>query len=170
MKMDDVAMNAVYEMARDIYQGKVDLNICQSKALTLYGVNASSFKNWFVPMFGYMITGRTYRQSVPLALKELYIERIYQEYGMEGLKNALKSYEGTIQYFEQRGTNKPGDREIYEKYSRILHGGSKENSLVRSELKRNPAKDNLAVQVFNAAGQCVYSGFASAVSVRQRGV
>lgn len=123
--MDDVAMNAVYEMARDIYQGKSDVNVCQSKAWALYRVNASSFKNWFVPMFRYMISGKTYKQSVPLALKELYIKRIYQEYGMEGLKNALKSYKGTIQYFEQRGTNKPGDRKIYEKYFQILHGGRK---------------------------------------------
>ena len=99
--MDTTAMNAVYEMARDIYQGKADVNICQSKASSLYGVNASSFKNWFVSMFGYMISGKTYRQSVPLALKELYMERICQEYGTEGLKNALESYKGTILYFEQ---------------------------------------------------------------------
>lgn len=164
--MDDVAMNAVYEMARDIYQGKADVNVCQSKALKLYGVNASSFKNWFVPMFGYMISGKTFKQSVPLALKELYMERIYQEYGMEGLKNALKSYEGTLQYYDQRGENKPGDRKIYEKYFRILHGGSKGKTLSGRELKRTPAKDNLKVQVFNAEGKCVYSGFASAVSVR----
>ena len=166
MKMDNVAMNAVYEMARDIYHGKADVNVCQSKALTLYGVNASSFKNWFVPMFRYMISGRTYRQSVPLALKELYMERIYKEYGMAGLKKALESYKGTILYFEQRGINKPGDRKIYEKYSRILHGGSKGNTFVVKELAGKPKKDNLKVQVFNAEGKCVYSGFASSVSVR----
>ena len=166
--MDDVAMNAVYEMARDIYHGKADVNVCQSKASSLYGVNAGSFKNWFVPMFGYMISGRTYRQSVPLALKELYMERIYKEYGMAGLKKALESYKGTILYFEQRGTNKPGDRKIYEKYCRILYGGGKGKTAVK-ESECNSKKNNLKVQVFNASGECVYNGFASAVSVRQVG-
>ena len=104
-----------------------------------------------------------------MELKELYIERIYKEYGMEGLKNALESYKGTIQYYEQRGTNKPGDRKIYEKYSRILHGGSKGNTFVVKELECNSKKSNLKVQVFNASGECVYNGFASAVSVRQVG-
>ncbi|MCM1170376.1 MAG: hypothetical protein NC324_10625 [Bacteroides sp.] len=168
MKMDAVVMNAIYEMARDIYEGKADVNICQSKALALYGVNAGSFTNWFVPMFRYMITGKTYKASVPLALKELYIERIYQEYGDEGLRNALESYKGTIQYFEQRGTNQPGNRKIYEKYSRILHGESKGKSLFQGRLERKPVKENLEVRVFNAAGECVYKGFASSVSVRER--
>lgn len=166
MKMNTATMNAIYEMARDIYQGKADVNICQSKVLALYGVNAGSFKNWFVPMFRYMISGQTYKASVPLALKELYIERIYQEYGMTGLKNALESYKGTILYFEQRGINQPGNRRIYEKYYRILQGGCNTSS---KGLERNFVKDKLEVQVFNAAGQCVYSGSASAVSVRQIG-
>lgn len=45
-------------------------------------------------------------------------------------------------------------------------GGSKGNTFVAKELERKPKKDNLKVQVFNAEGKCVYSGFASAVSVR----
>ena len=165
MKMDNVAMNAVYEMARDIYHGKADVNVCQSKALTLYGVNTGSFTD-YVRMFRYMFDGKTNKRDASLELKELYIERIYKEYGMARLKNALESYKGTIQYYEQRGINKPGDRKIYEKYSRILYGGSKGNTFVVKELERKPKKDNLKVQVFNAEGECVYSGFASSVSVR----
>ena len=87
---------------------------------------------------------------------------------MEGLKNALESYKGTIQYYEQRGTNKPGDRKIYEKYCRILYGGGKGKTAVK-ELAGKSKKNNLKVQVFNASGECVYNGFASAVSVRQVG-
>ena len=165
--MDDVAMNAVYEMARDIYHRKADVNICQSKALTLYGVNTGSFTD-YVRMFRYMFEGKTNKRDASLELKELYIERIYKEYGMEGLKNALESYKGTIQYYEQRGTNKPGDRKIYEKYCRILYGGGKGKTAVK-ELAGKSKKDNLKVQVFNAEGKCVYNGFASAVSVRQVG-
>lgn len=122
MRMDDVAMNAVYEMARDIYEKKADVNVCQSKALALYGVNAGSFSD-YVRMFRCMFNGKTYKRNASLALKGLYIKRICQEYGIAGLKNALESYKGTLQYYDQRGENKPGDRKIYEKYSRILHGG-----------------------------------------------
>lgn len=167
MKMDVDTMNAIYEMARDIYHGKADLNICQAKASASYGVNAGSFID-YVRLFRHMFNGETYKRDASLALKKLYIERIYKEYGMAGLRNALESYKSAIQYYEQRGTNKPGDRKIYERYSKILHGGSKENPFINRKLERNPAKDNLEVQVFNAAGQCVYSGSASAVSVRQR--
>ena len=121
--MDNDAMNAVYEMARDVYFGKADVKVCKSKLFELYRVKERSFEGWFVPLFRHMIDGALFKGAVPQPLLDLYLKRIYQEYGKKGLRNALESHKSTIQYYDQRGTNMPGYKKIYEKYHKILNEG-----------------------------------------------
>ena len=45
---------------------------------------------------------------------------VYNEYGKDGLRNALKSFVGTIEYYETTGQNKPGDRAVIQRFQQIL--------------------------------------------------
>lgn len=85
------------------------------------GINWNSFNNWYVPAFRYMRCGTTLRGSIPQVVYKYMLERIYNEYGSEGLRLALKSYIGTVEYYESRGVNKPGDRIIIQHFQRILN-------------------------------------------------
>ena len=93
--MDNDAMNAVYEMARDVYFGKADVKVCKSKLFELYRVAEGSFGGHFVRLFKHLYEGSIFKRSVPQPLLDLYLKRIYQEYGKRGLRNALESHKST---------------------------------------------------------------------------
>lgn len=79
-----------------------------------FGINWSSFCKWFIPAFRYMREGIVFKGNLTQAVNRYLLERIYNEYGKEGLFIALKSFKGTIEYYESLGVNKVGDRAILE--------------------------------------------------------
>ena len=79
-----------------------------------FGINWSSFRKWFIPAFRYMREGIVLKGNLTQAVNRYLLERIYNEYGKEGLLIALKSFKGTIEYYESLGVNKVGDRAILE--------------------------------------------------------
>lgn len=120
-RMSSNEIEAIYEMAKAIYEGNSDVNTSREIAYKQYGTSQTSFRNWFVPLFRYMLKGETFKGAVPQSLTKHYLKRIYDDYGTEALRNALKSYKGTIDYYEvERGENKPGDRIIYEEFTKFL--------------------------------------------------
>lgn len=118
--MSEEEIRAIYEMSKAIYEGKSDSKMCQKIAYDKYGTRQSSFRNWFVPMFRFMLKGETFKGSVPQNLTRYYLERIFDDYGKGALRNALKSYRGTIDYYLDKGKNKPGDSAIYEEFKKRL--------------------------------------------------
>ena len=121
-EMDNDEMKAIYEMAKLVYEDKSKLAACQIYIQEKYGIPKRSFEGWFVPMFRYMIEGKTFKGGVPQCLKRFYLEKIFEDYGISGLENALKSYKGTIDYYEsEKGVNKIGDKKIYEEFSNFLN-------------------------------------------------
>ena len=121
-KMSEEEMYTIYEMAKAIYEGKSDLAVCQKFVYEKYKTDKRSFEGWFVPLFRYMQEGIPMKGAVRQELMEYYLKRIYDDYGKKGLRNALKSYKGTIDYYvEERGENKPGDKKIYERFTHILN-------------------------------------------------
>ena len=79
-----------------------------------FGINWSSFRKWFIPAFRYMREGIVFKGNLTQAVNRYLLERIYNEYGKEGLLIALKSFKGTIEYYESLGVNKVGDGAILE--------------------------------------------------------
>lgn len=119
--MSDEEMKTIYEMSKSIYEGKSDLTVCGKIVLEKYGRSERSFEGWFVPLFRYMLRGEPMKGCVPQSLVKYYLERIYIDYGLDALKNALKSYKGTIDYYEkERCEKKPGDNKIYESFLKLI--------------------------------------------------
>ena len=120
-KMSEDEIKAIYEMAKAIYERKSDANTCREIAYKKYGTPQRSFRIWFVPLFRFMLEGETFKGAVPQSLTRYYLERIFEDYGKDALENALRSYRGTIDYYElERGENKPGDSAIYEEFTKLL--------------------------------------------------
>lgn len=118
--MSKEEIKAIYEMAKGIYEGTCDAKVCCEIVYGKYGTSQQSFRNWFIPLFRYLLEGKTFKGAVRQELMEHYLKRIYDDYGEETLRNALQSYKGTIDYYAERGKNKPGDRKIYERFANIL--------------------------------------------------
>lgn len=121
----ETKLSDFYEMAKAIYEGKKDKSTCLKIAFEKYGAGKPSFKhsfnNYIVPLFRYMIEDKTFKGYVGQDLTRYYLERIYADFGIIGLQNALASYKGTIDYYESEvGQNKPGDKRIYEEFKKLL--------------------------------------------------
>ena len=122
-KMNKDEMRTIYEMAKAVYEDKSKLPACQIYVQEKYAISKRSFEGWFVPMFRYMIEGKTFKGSVPQSLKRYYLEKIYEDFGIAGLENALRSYKGTIEYYEsEKRVRKVGDKKIYEEFFNLLYG------------------------------------------------
>lgn len=111
--MSNEEIGTIYMMAKSVFNNEKNKAACAKQLNLLYGTNINSFTNYFAPLYKYLINGDTFKGSVPLKLRKYYIEEIYREFGCAGLKNALKSYEGSITYYENRAINKPGDKKLY---------------------------------------------------------
>lgn len=80
----------------------------------------AAFRGWFVPAFKYLREGIALKGNLTLAINRYMLERIEQDYGKEGLRCALKSYKGTVEYYDSIGINKPGDRTIIKEFEKHI--------------------------------------------------
>lgn len=113
-------LDFIYTVGKEVYEHNADLEQYRTRCKNM-GINWNSFRGWFVPAFRYMRSGTTLKGSMPQVICRYMLERIYYEYGRAGLHLALKSYIGTIEYYESRGKNKPGDRIIIQYFQDILN-------------------------------------------------
>lgn len=113
-------LDLIYIVGKEVYEHETELNQYREKCERM-GINWNSFRGWFVPAFRYMRNGVTLKGSIPQVICKYMLERIYNEYGSEGLRLALKSYIGTIRYYELKGKNKPGDRLIIQHFQNLLN-------------------------------------------------
>lgn len=111
--------NLIYTAAKAVFEQGKDPNEFLTTCERM-GINQRSFLGWFVPAYRYMRTGKTLKGNIPQSIRRYMLERILNEYGHEGLLLALKSYIGTVEYYELKGVNKTGDREIIEEFQKIL--------------------------------------------------
>lgn len=108
-----VAGKSVYEQNAEIEQYR---GICGKIKM-----NWNSFRGWYVPAFRYMREGITLKGSIAQPVRQYMLERIYKEYGEQGLCIALKSYIGTVEYYEAQGVRKVGDRVIIQRFQSLLN-------------------------------------------------
>lgn len=104
-------LDFIYNAGKAVYEQGVDVEQFHRQSDEL-GITWSAFKCWFVPAFRYLREGIVFKGGLTLAINRYMLERIEQDYGKEGLRCALKSYKGTVEYYDSIGINKPGDRAI----------------------------------------------------------
>lgn len=115
----DEVLDFIYTSGKSVYEQGCDPEKFRKQAENL-GLSWSSFSRYFLPAFRYMREGTTFKGSLTQATNDYMLNRIYNEYGKDGLRNALKSFVGTIEYYEATGQNKPGDRAIIQRFQQIL--------------------------------------------------
>lgn len=112
-------LDMIYRAGQAVYEHGVDPKQYMSKCKDM-GISWRSFIGWYVPAFKYMRNGITLKGSIPQDVRKYMLERIYTDYGRDGLRLAIKSYIGTIEYYESMGINKSGDRLIAQHFLNIL--------------------------------------------------
>lgn len=112
---------AIYEKAKGIYSGKDTLKNAKSTLYSEYGVNEHSFADYY-RAFKNMLDGKSHKRMINSDLRDYYLTRIYEDYGIDKLRIALQVYMDSISYYEGSHNNRllKTEREIYDKHSQIL--------------------------------------------------
>lgn len=112
---------AIYEKSKEIYSGKDSLKNAKETLYSEYGVNENSFADYYYA-FKNMLDGKSHKRMINSDLRDYYLTRIYEDYGIDKLRIALQVYMDSISYYEGSHNNRllKTEREIYDKHSQIL--------------------------------------------------
>ena len=121
--MESKCIVAIYEKSKEIYSGKDTLKNAKSTLYSEYGVNENSFADYYYA-FKNMLDGKLHKRMINSDLRDYYLTRIYEDYGVDKLRIALQMYNKSILYYEQCHNNNrllKKDRRIYDKHLKILN-------------------------------------------------
>ena len=121
--MESKCIVAIYEKSKEIYSGKDTLKNAKSTLYSEYGVNENSFADYYYA-FKNMLDGKLHTRIISSDLRDYYLTRIYEDYGVDKLRIALQMYNKSILYYEQCHNNNrllKKDRRIYDKHLKILN-------------------------------------------------
>lgn len=112
-------MAEIYGLAKQVYLGdlrQIDARQqIQSRLST--PINDNSFID-FCAALRHMLNGTRHTRGISTDLREFYLERIYEDFGIDKLRIALNAYMMHIEYYEnKRHTHRKIEREIHSKFS-----------------------------------------------------
>ena len=118
-KITNEIVREAYEIGKQIYLNQLSrlegINILEN-----LGMNQSSAHD-YIYSYSNLIQGKLFTRTTNVYAIEYYLERIYSENGLTGLKNALLSLSQHIDYYEEvSGTKIKKRKEIYNKYYELI--------------------------------------------------
>lgn len=119
--MEPECIVAIYEKAKEVYSKQDTLKNAKETLYSEYGVNEHSFADCY-RAFKNMLDGKSHKRMINSDLRDYYLTRIYEDYGIDKLRIALQVYMDSISYYEGSHNNRllKTEREIYDKHSQIL--------------------------------------------------
>lgn len=107
-----------YEESNKLYKGVIDEDRA-IRNIELAGWKEVNARLTF-PIFNALMEGKVYKFKMPILQTDIFLRNILNDYGKEGLKVALKSVKGHLEYYyEKNGVRQEGIIRLYEKYSSI---------------------------------------------------
>lgn len=107
-----------YEESNKLYKGIID----EDRAIR--NIELSGWKRvnaiFTFSIFNALMEGRAYKRKMPILQTDIFLNNIFNDYGKEGLKVALKSVKEHLDYYDDKyGVKQEGIKVLYEKYSSI---------------------------------------------------
>lgn len=120
MKISDEASAAAYQVAKRVYQGHLN----REKGLDLLASRHSMNRNSagdYLNIFACMIEGRRYTRTNNAFATDYYLTHIHEDYGEDGLRNALAALALHLEYYEAlRGVSLKKIRDIQSKHAALI--------------------------------------------------
>lgn len=108
-----------YSLAEAVYMGNKTLKEAKECGCG-YGINPGSMQ-YFCAAFRHMMRGTRQTASIPADVREYFLSRIFSKYDKTVCANALKAFEQTILYDEERNRcTLHKNRAILSKYRDLL--------------------------------------------------
>jgi len=105
MDINEEAVKHVYDLARDVYNGKLTKAQAVETSVENGFMSKGSAQD-YIQNFRYIMDGVVYKRTMNLAGTRCYLENIYQDYGIQKLSQALEVVAAHVQYYNSLGYGK----------------------------------------------------------------
>ena len=112
--------NSVYSHVVSVYLGKMHITDAANRIHNLYNDVAQGSFIMYYYAYAKMLSGELHTRSISSSLRRILLDGIYNDYGEEGLRTALKAYLAHIKYQEKNGINPVKAKIIYEEYAQKI--------------------------------------------------
>ena len=108
-----------FEIGKRFYKNQISLKD-GIKILTDIGMNENSAVD-YVYNYSNLIQGKLFTRTTNIYGTEYYLQKIYEENGVDGLQNALLSLSQHIDYYEEKsGSSVKKRKGVYERYLNLI--------------------------------------------------
>ncbi|PYD88289.1 hypothetical protein DNF23_33870 [Pseudomonas syringae pv. pisi] len=175
MPIQAAHLPTLYVTARDAFHRRLK-NADAIRAISSHAGIPASTAGDLVRNLKHMLRGERYRRRLASPITEFFLQAIHQEFGEEGLNNAVNALAAHIEYYEAvSGTNSLTDRAIHTRFDssqRMKKGRSSERlpaevlarvtpehiwlavqGLVQGELSQGPFGDSTEFDLIAEGGQ-----------------
>lgn len=118
-KITKEMIERIYELAKDVYENKIDQETAANKVSSELDMNINSAYMYIYCVIS-MLNGEVFKREINSAAVKYYIEKIFQDYGKEYGDKALKSYRMHIDYKEKIGFKSENNERMYEELSKLI--------------------------------------------------
>lgn len=117
MELSREILEEIFVITRLVDRGEITLKKGKQDLVRAYGFNANS-ANMTIRSLRHMLNGERYRRALTLDATDYFLGRIREEYGDNGLQNALAGLSGHIDYRHSTGVAVPGLQTVLAKHSK----------------------------------------------------
>lgn len=108
-----------FKIGKRFYKNQISLKD-GIKILTDIGMNENSAVD-YVYNYSNLIQGKLFTRTTNIYGTEYYLQKIYEENGVDGLQNALLSLSQHIDYYEEKsGSSVKKRKDVYERYLNLI--------------------------------------------------
>jgi 5-methylcytosine-specific restriction enzyme A len=118
-KITNQMVEKSFEIGKRFYKNQISLKD-GIKILTDIGMNENSAVD-YVYNYSNLIQGKLFTRTTNIYGTEYYLQKIYEENGVDGLQNALLSLSQHIDYYEEKsGSSVKKRKDVYERYLNLI--------------------------------------------------
>jgi 5-methylcytosine-specific restriction enzyme A len=144
-----------YNLSKNVFFEEITTKQALENLCANDQMNENTAKNYF-SKFKYLMNGEMFNMTMNAYSVEYFIENIFKDFGIEKLENALIALEKHIDYYEKKSSsNSKTNREIFEKYQKIMldfepNDNLKEQNEILENLKLNKkTKEEILKELLN---------------------
>ncbi len=86
-----------YASAKEVYDGRIDMDEALDQLENISGRGSAKI---YLSVFASMRNGEGYKRTINMAATRYFLDQIFTDYQVDGLKNALDALNAHIEYFE----------------------------------------------------------------------
>lgn len=118
-KITNQMVEESFKIGKRFYKNQISLKD-GIKILTDIGMNENSAVD-YVYNYSNLIQGKLFTRTTNIYGTEYYLQKIYEENGVDGLQNALLSLSQHIDYYEEKsGSSVKKRKDVYERYLNLI--------------------------------------------------